>query len=299
MNLEHKPSILIVGGGRVGASFAHYLYQQAFPLVALVETSKKRFKYIKARYKWPFLAAKLTADLVHKADIIIIAIKDNDIAQMADTLAGWDKAWKDTIVLHCSGALSSSILQPLAKKETLTASLHPIYAFGINPEENVSLDQLWFTTEGVAGISQILATHLGLKKSHLIEVNQQEKLAVHLACVFYANFFSALVDMGQEILQHVHALPKNNFALFSPLILSMIKQINENGNETALTGPVSRGDTDTILHHLRYLHENHPHLHEAYQLLGKRLIEISGLSSQKKSRMIELLNSWPTVTLEK
>ncbi len=291
MNPEHRPSILIIGGGRAGASFAHHLYINDLPIISLVETSSSRLKYIRNKFNWPFLHKQLTPDLLDKSDIIIIAVRDDDIAEEARKLAELKKNWKNKIVIHLSGASSSSVLQPLQKKEAITASLHPIYSFSSKPDENLSLDQLWFTLEGAPRISDALATRLGLDMSRVIEVDYLQKLAVHIACVFYANFFSVLADMSQEILQNIPPLSGHNINTFKPLILSTIDNMIQNGIKNALTGPISRGDKETILHHLHFLDEHHPNLRKAYQFLGKRLAEISNLSQEDKKQIIERLDS--------
>jgi len=291
MNLDYRPSILIIGGGRAGASFAHYLYKKNLSIISLIEKSPLRLTYIRNHFGWPFLRDQLTPGILSDSDIIIIAVRDDDVEEQARKLTEIGKSWKNKTVIHCSGALPSSILQPLQKKDAITASLHPIYSFSPNPDENLSFDQLWFTLEGASGISDFLATQLGLDKSRIIEVNPQQKLAVHIACVFYANFFSVLADISQEILQNVPALSTYDISIFKPLILSTINNMTKSGIKNALTGPISRGDTETILHHLHFLDEHHPNLRGAYQLLGKQLVEISGLSPEDKKRIADLLDS--------
>ncbi|MFX0094883.1 MAG: Rossmann-like and DUF2520 domain-containing protein [Candidatus Hodarchaeota archaeon] len=290
MNLDNRPSILIIGGGRTGASFATHLVNKHVRILSLVEKDQLRARFLREKFNWQFLHYELSPDHLKNADIIILSVNDDSIAGLTKKLAEIQQIWKNKVVIHCSGALPSKILEPLQKKEASIASLHPIYSFSDEPLEYLSFDHIWFTIEGDPRLSEILARMLDLKQDQIIKVNQREKLAIHIACVFYANFYIALADIGLEILNNFPAFRSHGLSPFKPLILSTIENITKQGIENALTGPVRRGDVDTLLHHLKYLDENHPKLKKTYQLLGKRLVKVTKLPLKEKDKIRKILD---------
>jgi len=96
--------------------------------------------------------------------------------------------------------------------------------------------------------------------------------------------------MSHEIIAKSNVWPSRKLPFIQPLILSTIENLTKLGPAEALTGPLSRGDLDTLKHHLRYLEINHPALKEAYQLLGKRLAMLSKMSKKEIQVIIDLLN---------
>ena len=135
-----------------------------------------------------------------------------------------------------------------------------------------------------------LEQKLALKQNRIIPVNHLQKQAVHVASVFYANFFIALADMSLEILKNSGVSFSEELPLFRPLILSAIENLTNSGPAGALTGPVSRADSETLKQHLGYLEKHHPGIKEAYRMLGKRLAKVSNLSKKEKKKIIDLLN---------
>lgn len=291
MNSIYKSSILIIGGGRAGSSLTYHFLKNKIRIISLVEKDSRRIKFLKDELHWKFIKRRTDPNHLREAKIILLAVNDDQIGNLAKRLANIPDVWDKKTVLHLSGALPSTLLHPLKSKGANTGSLHPIFSFAADPRENPDFQNSWFTLEGGQINPRDLETKLAIKKDRIIPINSEQKQAVHLASVFYANFFIALADMGLEILDDSKALSSHKLPFFKPLILSTIENLTKLGPADALTGPLSRGDFDTLKHHLEYLEKNHPGLKEAYQLLGKRLAMLSNLSKKEKEEIINLFKS--------
>jgi predicted short-subunit dehydrogenase-like oxidoreductase (DUF2520 family) len=289
MNPRSKPSILIIGGGKAGSSFAHHFLKNKIKIVSLVENDPHRSQFLQDELAWKFIRHQVDSNHFNEAGIILIAVQDTHIGELTHRLAKVSDVWSGKTVLHLSGTLPSTLLHPLATRGALTGSLHPIFSFDADPRENPHFRQCWFTLEGNQISPRDLEGNLAIKKDRIIPLDSAQKKAIHIASVFYANFFIALADMGLEILNKSEALSSEKLPLLKPLILSTIENLTKRGPAQALTGPVSRGDIDTLRHHLKFLEKNHPNLKEAYQLLGKRLVMLSKLSKKEKEEIIDLL----------
>lgn len=290
MNPNSKSTILIIGGGRAGSSLAYHFLKNQIKIISLVEKNPQRIQYLENELHWEFIRHYPNPHDFNEAGIILLAVQDDHIKSTVKHLASFPDVWADKIVLHLSGALPSTLLHPLHTRGAYTGSLHPIFSFASNPRDNLNFKNCWFTLESNHINPRDLEKMLAIKINQILPVDKEQKKAVHIASVFYANFFIALADMSHEILTKTKISSSANLALIKPLILSTIENLTKGGVADALTGPLSRGDLDTLKHHLYYLDKNHPDLKEVYQLLGRRLALLSKMSKKEKQDIIDLLN---------
>src|SRR3712207_1617426 len=110
-----KPEVSIIGTGRLGTALAIALAEEGYPIGALVARRRESARQAAALLNAPsrVMALKELAD-GPAPDLLLIATPDDQIAQIAETLAklDWDTGRTST-VLHTSGALSSAVLAPL------------------------------------------------------------------------------------------------------------------------------------------------------------------------------------------
>jgi predicted short-subunit dehydrogenase-like oxidoreductase (DUF2520 family) len=281
---------LIIGGGKAGSSLAYHFLNNQINIISLVEKNPQRIQFLVHELHWKFIRHHPNPYDINEAGIILLAVQDDYIKSTAKLLARIPDVWANKTVLHLSGALPSTLLHPLQTRGACTGSLHPIFSFSADPRANLNFQNCWFTLESDHINPVDLEKKLAIKQSQIIPVDKGQKQAVHIASVFYANFFIALADMSYEILTKTKISSSAKLAFIKPLILSTIENLTKEGTADALTGPLSRGDMDTLKHHLHYLEKNHPHLKEAYQLLGRRLAILSKISKKEKQEIIDLLN---------
>ncbi len=287
------PSFYIIGGGRTGSSLTFYFLQHGFNITALVERNPRRLKFLRTEMQWDFITSKITAERINSSDIILLAIQDDHIPDMAETLSRMNIEWRNKIVLHCSGTLSSGVLQPVLLAGAKVASFHPIFSFSRDPRENRNLNDIWFDGEGDSEAIKSLSSVWGPKKEFkFIKVTPAQKTALHLATVFYSNFYIALAQMSKELLNGIEISYKDTFRILNPLLSSSVHQVLDHGPSAALTGPVRRADEGTIVTHLHYLKNHHPELLEIYRQLSLKLLAISGLTRKKRDRLESILQQF-------
>lgn len=286
------PSLYIIGGGRAGASLSFFLQRKGFTILALVERNPDRYRFLKEDLQWKFVVTDILPEVIRDADVIFLTIRDDHIADMAAQLHSLGNFWHQKLVLHCSGALPSSILSPLNNAGAITASLHPVYSFAIDPRENRYLNDVWFNAEGSEQAIKKIKTAFSFLASRIIPVTTEQKKAIHLACVFYSNFYVALAQISRELLGGIGNAKENTFRIFNPLLSSSISQVLEHGPEGALTGPVKRADIDTLQSHLHYIRDNHAQLTQVYLFFSRKLLSISGLPQKDKNRIEQILQQF-------
>src|SRR5436190_10495341 len=126
---RRKPTVAVIGAGRVGQAFALALQSSGYRILALVarhrQKAEKAAALLKAKPKPRALAANKLAELP-ETDLVLIATPDDVIATTAQQLGNLRRGDGRSTVLHTSGALSPEVLAPLAEKGFHTGSLHPL-----------------------------------------------------------------------------------------------------------------------------------------------------------------------------
>jgi predicted short-subunit dehydrogenase-like oxidoreductase (DUF2520 family) len=291
MKKSISPVFYIIGGGRVGAGLAHLFIQQNFAVDCIIEKNKTRFDYLKNHMKWDFVSLDHLYEKMEKSNIILITVQDDYISDVAEQLSRININLKDKVVAHCSGIHSSQSLKPVKMLGALTASLHPIYSFSSDPIENNGLDKVYFDTEGDEEALEVFKIIFKNSANRIIKVNAENKIALHLACVFYSNFYVALVSSSYKIVENVFSINENVSQIFYPLLKATVRHVMEKGIQEGLTGPIKRGDEKTIQIHLKYLFNKYPDLLKVYTQLSQELVSISGLNNNRKKRLINVLNT--------
>ena len=286
------PNLCFIGGGRTGASLTFYFLRQGYPVISLIEKNPYRLDYLKKEFQWNFLAASMDSDKISTAKVIFLTVRDDHLQELAESLSKLKINWNDRLILHCSGTHSSQVLNPLQKIGADIASFHPIYSFSLDPRENHLLNDVWFDIEGESKTLDKIEELFSFKKDKLIRIKPDQKQAVHLACVFYANFYVALAQMSHQLLKNISVPEKKTFQIFRPLLQSSIEQVQEHGPAEALTGPITRADRKILSAHLKYLHDHHPDLLSVYLLFSQRLISLSNLSPKDKSDLTHILQDY-------
>ena len=102
----------------------------------------------------------------------------------------------------------------------------------------------------------------------------------HLASVVVSNHVIALAELGNELLMKCGFNEEEAMSALYPLMLNNIKNIGEKGIKESLTGPVERGDSDTVIRHMNCLNEEDK---ELYKLLSKKLVNIAKQKNKNRN----------------
>lgn len=155
---------------------------------------------------------------------------------------------KETVVVHCSGVLSSAVLEPLADRAGV-AQMHPLISFAskdLPPDLEGAHMHVEGTAEGVRRAKKI-ASMIGMRPRVLPAV---DAAGYHAAAAMMANG-AAAVAAGAIDLLVASGVPRDIApAMLAPLLRSVAENLGELGMPAALTGPVRRGNLETIERHL-------------------------------------------------
>lgn len=286
-----------IGAGMVGSALAVRLVDKGYPIVAV--SSKSRISAEKLARSIPGCRAveenQTVADL---ADIIFITTPDNAIGIVAAEVK-----WRlGQSVVHCSGADSTDVLEPARKSGTWVGAFHPLQTFASVQRAVENMPGSTFAIEAeepLLSTLQELATALG---GHGIDLKAGDKVIYHAAAVMACNYLVTLVKLATDLWQTFGVPPREATRALLPLLRGTINNIETVGIPGCLTGPVARGDAETIKKHLDALEKTTPGILPTYRELGRQTIPLAlakGRINQEHAEEIKALLEKPALSLWK
>lgn len=255
-------NIIIIGTGNVSSHLADSF--QKTKQVKLVQafnhqSSKKTLAYSKqfhcevvTDYK------KIKTD----ADIYIIAVKDDAIAEVVKNLSSLKL---QGLVVHTSGSVAISVLKNVSKQIGVYYPLQTFYAKAIIDWHSTPL-----LIEANSKPAMVKLKSLGGLVSKKVKIiNSTERLRLHLAAVFACNFTNALYVSAFELIEK--NIGKKDTALLAPIMLHSFQKLNTVHPKEAQTGPAMRNDKVVMKKHLDLLKSN-KELTVVYKLLSQLII---------------------------
>jgi predicted short-subunit dehydrogenase-like oxidoreductase (DUF2520 family) len=230
-----RPDVAIVGAGRLGTALTAALREAGYDVDGPL-----------GRGTSP-----------EKADVVLLCVPDQEIAAAAAALTPSPDA-PQRLVGHCSGATG---LEPL----------EPHQAFSLHPLMTVTAQGARFagagaaisgTSERALAMARELAAALGMRP---VEIAARDRVAYHAAASIASNFLITV----EAAAERVAATAGLDRALLTPLVRATVENWAAVGPERALTGPVARGDEETVVRQRAALATRTPELLELFDALTK------------------------------
>lgn len=185
------------------------------------------------------------ADLV-LADIYLIATPDDQIARCCEQLAASGRVKPGVVVFHCSGALPSAVLATAARCGALTASIHPVRSFASPEQVALSFAGTWCGVEGAEAALAVLRPLFAGIGAKLVDIDPAAKTVYHAAAVFACNYLVTLLDVAVQAYGHAGIAQDVAMQMMAPLVHKTVDQVFAAGPAAALSGPIARGDMETV-----------------------------------------------------
>jgi predicted short-subunit dehydrogenase-like oxidoreductase (DUF2520 family) len=204
-----------------------------------------------------------------RSEVALLCVPDAAIPEACESIAPAVPPLR--FVGHTSGATGLDALDAAAKRGAGTFSLHPLQTVpdgGASPLAGASC-AIAGSTPAALEIAEAIALRLGLKP---FEVPEERRAAYHAAASIASNFLVALEESAAELLERAGI--EDGRELLAPLVLRTAANWAERGGD-ALTGPIARGDEETVRRHLEAVGETSPDLIELYKALAERTRELA------------------------
>jgi predicted short-subunit dehydrogenase-like oxidoreductase (DUF2520 family) len=204
-------------------------------------------------------------------DGVFVTTGDGAIEQVWHELRRCKIPMEHKCVLHCSGALASTVFAGARGLGVTAVSLHPFYPVSDKEHSYEKLTEALFTIEGSGERFAELREALVASGLHVKEISADKKTAYHAAGSIGANLMVGLGELAIEQLQTCGFDREDARRALGPLMRGNLENILERDTVDALTGPAERADLTTIQKHMEVLSGDD---REIYRLLTKKLVEI-------------------------
>lgn len=277
----------IIGAGRCGLTLAYLLKHANLVKIQgicnlTIESAQNALEFIGDGKVFAYI------EDLPSVDIVLIACPDDQIEIVAKKLAQSPHLKVDTIVFHCSGALSSQLMLSLKEKGSWIASAHPMISFA-NPLESIaSFIGSYCSIEGDVQAREKLIYLFEKLGAHTFTIHTDKKALYHVASVFSSNYLVSLAHLSYETFVEAGIDKELSRQLVLSLMNSNLKNLNSSKEfARALTGPIQRGDSQTIQKHMKAIFDTE--LKEIYAKLGLITLKLSKISQDKKEKIIKIL----------
>jgi predicted short-subunit dehydrogenase-like oxidoreductase (DUF2520 family) len=264
----------IIGCGKVGMTLARlWTARQVLTLGQVLnrtlESGRQALAFIGAG------GAVHRLDQMQAADIWLLAVPDDALADCCKDLAAAGLTGPDTIVFHCSGALSSQLLEPVARSGAACASIHPIRSFADPAQTAATFAGTFCGVEGDQRALTALETAFSAIGARFVTIDARFKTVYHAAAVFASNYLVTLLDVAMQAYVKAGVAPELALQLMQPLVTGTVENVFRMGPTDALTGPIARGDIATAVKQYRAVRDWDERHGELYKQLGKLSSDIA------------------------
>ena len=282
-----KPSVAIVGAGNFGAALAMSLQGVGYGIEAVIARSGGASRRKAERLAKEVGAYALVDPAALRAHLIWFCVPDAEIAPAGRALAGKIE-WKGRVALHSSGALTSDELAALRRRGAAVASVHPLMTFvrGSRPP----LAGVPFALEGDAAAVRVARRLIADLGGHAYPICKRDKAAYHAWGTFASPLFTALLATTEQVSMLAGVKQKDAKRRMIPILLQTLANYAAFEAADAFSGPIIRGDVDTVQRHLQVLHSV-PAAREVYSALARAALQY--LPAKNKSALKRVLKGEP------
>ncbi len=277
----------IIGLGMVGTAIGHLLKKSGHEIIAISDKSAAALKNA-----LPYTGAKAFRDpkkAVMEADCILITTPDDNIRSACNKIAN-SKLVKEKFVFHMSGAGGIDLLDSAKEAGAFIASIHPLQSFS---SINTAINNIPGSIFGITAdkrakkLSEIIVRDLsGIP----IFITPAQKPLYHAAACIASNYMVSLLNVVESIYESIGISKTNARKAYLPLIYGTLKNVENSGSISALTGPIARGDAGTIKKHIAAIEKTQPQYSSLYSTLGLIAVDIAQKKGTLSSKQAKIIN---------
>jgi predicted short-subunit dehydrogenase-like oxidoreductase (DUF2520 family) len=245
------------------------------------------------------------------ADVFLIAVPDDDIADCANGLAHTGILNTTSIVFHCSGSRCASEMAAAVRAGAAVASIHPVRSFALPEEVLRSFAGTHCGSEGDVAALSVLRPAFESVGAVLVPIEACHKMLYHAAAVFASNYLVTVLDVALQAYGAAGIPREMALPMLAPLARHTVENVFatgptagseagsdsgsaagstaasdagstapsntllRSGPEAALSGPIARGDMESVAKQYRALREWDIETATLYRQLARRTLRLA------------------------
>jgi predicted short-subunit dehydrogenase-like oxidoreductase (DUF2520 family) len=248
-----KPRIAIVGAGNLASALAVSLHGAGYVIDEIMSRgqakSSRRARGLAGEVGASVVAA-IRAQL--RAEVVWFCVPDGQIAKAAESLTG-AADWEGKVALHSSGALASDELDVLRRRGAGVASVHPLMTFV--RDSRPPLEGVPFVLEGGRNAVAVARAMVLDLRGQPFTIRKRQKKAYHAWGMFVSPLLTALLAASEDVAVAAGIRRKAARERMLPILRQTLTNYARLGAAGSFSGPIARGDVETVKKHLTVLRE--------------------------------------------
>jgi predicted short-subunit dehydrogenase-like oxidoreductase (DUF2520 family) len=292
--LPHPAQLAIglIGAGRAGTAMAAALAQAGHRVVAASAVSDASLARLAASL--PEVPVVQPEQVIEPADVVLLTVPDDALGGLVSGLAAADVPMKGRLMVHASGRHGLGVLDPVVAKGALPVALHPVMTFTGRREDVARMAGISFGVTApliLRAVAEALVVEMG---GEPVFIEDDKRGIYHAALASAANHLVTLVVQSADMLRTAGVADPAR--MLTPLLSAALENALILG-DAALTGPVARGDAETVAAHIAAIEAAAPEALGAYRALARltaeRALAAHTLTADDAQRLLGVL-SGPT-----
>jgi len=273
MNNLKNPAITIVGPGRVGIHLAVLLARNGWSIEQVAGRDRNKLDQAARRLQSESHLV-LIEELNKPAEVLLLTVSDDAIGAVCEQLAGQGALDQGTVVFHTSGACASDLLEPARCLGAAVGSMHPLQTFMESAAGIPDIGGTHWFFEGSARAGDLAARITASLGGLFHVIESEKKVLYHASAAIACNYMNAVLSAALDCAQSADIPRQDMMAALRPLVTTTVENMFNTDPASALTGPISRGDVETVNKHLEAMAHS-PDLRSLYQALGRIALEMA------------------------
>jgi len=292
---KDKMSFSLIGPGRVGQSIARRLLEAGYVAEAVVG---RKQEYAADAALFIGAAGRESTDIADagESDLVLLAVPDDVLRTVGGRLLSGKNVRPDSVLIHFSGIHCADVLTAdVSGSPNDALSIHPLQSFADRQRGYEALAGTPFAIEGSPNLLPLAERIVKDLKGIPFPLASEHKALYHAAACVTSNYLATLIASAEKMLASCDFSADEARRLLGPMLQTTARNIAEIGPAEALTGPIARGDAQTVARHLQGLDgQKKPAEAELYRFLGRLTIDVgmkkgtlSGPESEKLRKLLE------------
>ena len=278
----------VIGTGRVGSALGAVLARAGHTVVAASGVSAASVR--RAHSRLPGVPLCDPQQVAARAELVLLTVPDDALPGLVAGLAATGAELAGRLLVHTSGRYGIGVLEPAVARGALPLALHPVMTFTGRPDDIDRLEGICFgvtAPDQLQPVAEALVIEMG---GEPVLIREEDRALYHAALASAANHLVGLVAEAADLLRSVGAA--NPSRMLSPLLYAALDNALRLG-DAGLSGPVARGDADTVARHIEVLGQASPRALGAYVALARltagRALAADLLASSDAQRLLDVL----------
>ena len=268
--MNHTEQVTLVGTGALGQTLALALFEAGFQVKSLFNRNAQKARHL-AQKTGTDITGSFPGQWEELGSLVFITTPDGAISETTNKLAQTFpvKNWAEMTVVHCSGIHTDEQLESLKKRGAKTVAMHPLQTFSA-VSKPADFQDIFVSLQGDSTAIKNIVKIVEKIGAQPVTISTEGKSYLHAGAVMAANYLVTLLHASGQIAEKGGVDSREAGRIFLPLLRQVLENASKSSPDEILSGPLRRGDVQTIEKHLNLMEEKEGKL---YRQLGRYTLE--------------------------